>query len=295
MNPAPEASGLLKDAADKRVSARTRAAQDPAAPPEVVTRLAADPSPGVRRAVAARHDLPPAVSRDLATDKNTKVRETLAANPATIDDVLLHLVGDPHPYVRWEVAYNPAAGAEAQRAMADSTDNDLRRLLTFRHDLTPEVTAKLIHDPAVEVRANLAFETRDPATLAALITDLAPRVRAGVAFNTLTTLDQRRLLARDRHADVRSALVRTVALDEADLQRLVHDRSSQVRWWMATAKVTPAHIRQQLLNDPDETVRSQAEIPPSYCTSTTSASSAPGPGRPPPTRTTTPNSTGSTR
>jgi hypothetical protein len=63
---------------------------------------------------------------------------------------------------------------------------------------------------------------------------------------------------------VRSALVRSVRLDEEDLQRLVRDRSVDVRWWMAVSTVTPDHIRRLLLNDPDQTVRSQAEEPATY-------------------------------
>jgi hypothetical protein len=67
-----------------------------------------------------------------------------------------------------------------------------------------------------------------------------------------------------RRAEVRGSLARTVELEEADLQRLVRDRSKHVRWWMAAAVVTPPHIRRLLLADPDPVVRSQAEGPPTF-------------------------------
>jgi hypothetical protein len=58
--------------------------------------------------------------------------------------------------------------------------------------------------------------------------------------------------------DVRVALVRSVELAEADLERLVDDRSVQVRLAMATSDVIPPHIRQALERDPDETVAAAA-------------------------------------
>ena len=79
-----------------------------------------------------------------------------------------------------------------------------------------------------------------------------------MARNPRTTAAQRSALAADPVVDVRAALVRAVELDEADLARLVDDRSVQVRLAMATSEVVPPHIRQALTRDADEMVASAA-------------------------------------
>ncbi|GAA2895940.1 hypothetical protein Acy02nite_25920 [Actinoplanes cyaneus] len=227
----------------------------------VATRLAADPSKTIRLAVAGRSDLPGTVLITLASDDDRNVREAVATNPRAPRETLLRLVSDPHRHVRWAVAHNPACDEHVQRAICASPDEDLRYQLIYRKDLAPDVAAALASDSSVNVRGEFAMETIDPAALATLSTDSVAKVRAGAAMNTRTTAEQRRVLAGDPSALVRSALVRTVTLEEEDLQRLVRDRSVEVRWWMAAALLTPPHIRDVLREDPDPSVRQQAEDP----------------------------------
>jgi hypothetical protein len=94
--------------------------------------------------------------------------------------------------------------------------------------------------------------------ITALLADRTVRVRKGLALNQRTTAEQRHALALDNAVDVRSALVRAVDLNEADLRLLAGDRSAEVRRALATSTRTPAHIRQQLEHDADETVAAEA-------------------------------------
>ncbi|MBM0255874.1 DUF2336 domain-containing protein [Micromonospora sp. 4G55] len=238
--------------------ARLALAQDPATPQMTLFDLASDPSAVVRKAVAARTDAPAQALRPLTRDHDRQVREAVARNPSTSVANLLRLVKDPDRWVRWAVAGNPACDESVRRVMSEAPDKELRGLLAEMRELEPELAARLIDDVSPEVRERLATHTHDPDVIAALMTDRTVRVRKGVARNPRTTAEQRRALAQDPVVDVRAALVRAVQLDEADLERLVHDRSVQVRLAMATSEVIPSHIRQALGRDPDDMVAGAA-------------------------------------
>jgi hypothetical protein len=240
------------------VDARLALAQNPATPPTNLFQLASDPSALVRKAVAARPDAPAEALRPLARDRDRQVREAVARNPSTSVGNLLRLVADADRWVRWAVAGNPACDESVRRAMSRTPDKELRGLLAETRTLEPDLAATLVGDASPEVRERLATHTHDPVVITALMADRTVRVRKGVARNVRTTAEQRSTLALDSAVDVRSALVRTVELDEADLQRLVDDRSVEVRLSVATSAFTPAHIRQALESDADETVAAAA-------------------------------------
>lgn len=109
-----------------------------------------------------------------------------------------------------------------------------------------------------EARERLATHTYDLDVIAALLVDRTVRVRKGVARNLRTIAEQRSVLAQGPVVDVRVVLVRAVELAEADLERLVDDRSVQVRLAMATSEVVPPHIRWALGADSDDMVDSAA-------------------------------------
>lgn len=240
------------------VDARLARAQDPAATHLTLIDLAADPSPVVRKAVAARTDAPAQALRPLARDHDRQVREAVARNPSASVGNLLRLVKDADRWVRWAVAGNPACDESVRRVMAEASDKELRGLLAECRELEPHLAARLVDDVSPEVRERLATHTHDADVITALMADRTARVRKGLARNPRTTAEQRRTLAQDPVVDVRAALVRAVELDEAELQRLVHDRSAQVRLAMATSTLVPPHIRQALGRDPDEMVAGAA-------------------------------------
>jgi hypothetical protein len=240
------------------VDAGLALAQDPATSPAILFQLATDPSAVVRKAVALRPDAPAEALRPLARDRDRQVREAVARNPATSLGNLLRLVADADRWVRWAVAGNPACDESVRRAMSRTSDKELRGLLAEMRTLEPDLAARLIDDASPEVRERLATHTHDPDVITALMADRTVRVRKGVARNARTTAEQRSALALDPAVDVRTALVQSVELDEADLQRLVDDRSVQVRLALATSAITPPHIRRALEGDADETVAAEA-------------------------------------
>lgn len=240
------------------VDARLALANNPATPQMALYELASDPSALVRKAVAARTDAPAQALRPLARDHDRNVREAVARNPATSVGNLLRLVKDADRWVRWAVAGNPACDESVRQVMAQAPDKELRGLLAESRTLEPELAAALIDDVSPEVRERLAAHTQDPEVITALLADRTARVRKGLTRNTRTSAEQRGVLARDPVVDIRAALVRTLELDEADLEQLVDDRSVQVRLAMATSDLVPPHIRRAMEDDPDESVASAA-------------------------------------
>ncbi|MEO3769182.1 hypothetical protein [Micromonospora sp. B9E7] len=238
--------------------ARLALAQDPTTPQMTLIDLASDPSAVVRKTVAARPDAPAQALRPLTRDQDRQVREAVARNPSTSIANLMRLVKDADRWVRWAVAGNPACDESIRRVMSEASDKELRGLLAESRELEPELAARLTDDVSPEVRERLGTHTHDPDVITTLMADRTARVRKGVARNPRTTAEQRSALAADPVVDVRAALVRAVELDEADLVRLVDDRSVQVRLAMATSEVVPPHIREALTRDPDEMVAAAA-------------------------------------
>jgi leucine rich repeat (LRR) protein len=233
-------------------------AYDPGTPATTLIELAGDASSQVRAAVAARPDAPAQALRPLARDFDRDVREAVARNPSTSQGNLLRLLADADRWVRWAVAGNPGCDEQVRRAMAKTADKELRGLLAEMPELEPDLAEALLDDRSPEVRERLATHTRDPAVITALLADRTVRVRKGLALNQRTTPEQRHALALDTAVDVRSALVRAVDLDEADLWLLVGDRSAEVRKALAGSARTPPHIREALEDDADESVAAEA-------------------------------------
>lgn len=252
-------SGVAADgAAGGDADARLALAQDPATPQMTLIDLASDPSAVVRKAVATRTDAPAQALRPLARDHDRNVREAVARNSSTSVGNLLRLVKDADRWVRWAVAGNPACDESVRRVMAQAPDKELRGLLAQTRELEPELAALLVDDVSPEVRERLATHTHDPDVITALMADRTARVRKGLARNPRTTTAQRSALAQDPVVDVRAALVLALELDEADLRRLVDDRSVQVRMAMARSELVPPHVREALGRDPDELVAGAA-------------------------------------
>ncbi|MGN9786448.1 hypothetical protein ACTMTF_33835 [Nonomuraea sp. ZG12] len=153
---------------------------------------------------------------------------------------------------------HPAAGVEVRRAICRSTDEVLRRLLAERPGLDEETNATLAADASPEVRAGLAAHTDDPDLLAESIRDPDPKVRVGAARNPHLTPDHLRLLVDDRIAAVRMVTMESDRLPHDALPRLAHDRSIQVRLWLAALPTTPEAVLRILAEDPHPDVAGQA-------------------------------------
>ena len=254
------ADGDLWDLARaKTVKQRLLAAQATAVPESVIALLVKDASPAVRRALATRDDLHVhRVLRQLAYDPDLKTRQALVANPNCPPEILIELANDSHWSVRWSLPSHPKIDPQVRGVIAQSSDDDLRRLMAEQADLDYETASLLLSDAADVVRSALAAHTVYPVILDRLMKEDSDLVRSGVAQNGLITTEQRRTLARDCSALVRANLLKHVELEEDELRVLAHDRSTDVRWWLATWPTTPLAILQILVRDPNPEVASQA-------------------------------------
>ncbi|MBM2614843.1 hypothetical protein JIG36_04635 [Actinoplanes sp. LDG1-06] len=245
------------------VRTRVAAAAHPDATVEVLGSLAADPSGRVRRIVAGRERTPVETLRALAGDPDAGTREAVAANVRTPGEVLVALAGDRRYEVRYAAVGNPAAGDAVRETFCSSPYEDARLMLAQQPGLPSAVVARLARDPARAVREFVAEHTDDPDALATLVEDGHPAVRAQAAQNRHTTEEQRRQLARDPAATVRSALLHAMArlgwvIPEDDLLRLARDRSVNVRYWVAGLPGSTRAVYEILAEDPDDQIATNA-------------------------------------
>ncbi|MEU3164149.1 HEAT repeat domain-containing protein [Streptosporangium sp. NPDC006930] len=248
---------LWKLARDKRIKSRVAAVRSPEATREIMEFLVADESPAVRRVIAKREGPDSAdLLRTLCRDPDLKVRQSVVENSNCPADVLRELVNDSHKSVRWSVPDHPNSDINVKREITAPPDGVLRRIMAEYDTLEPEIVHLLMEDQSSEVKEGLAAHTALPDVLAALVD---PKIRAGAAQNPRTTPEQRHTLARDPSALVRANLLKFVELPEEDLRLLAHDRSINVRWWLAVWPDTPNSILETLEQDPNDEVSEAAK------------------------------------
>lgn len=244
-----------------RVAERVAAARHASA--ESLVAYAGDASPAVRRTVAARPDAPGEALRALVADRDLATREAVAGNPAVPEDGLITLLADRHWRVRLTAAGNPAATLSARRAMCVAADPDIRLVLAQQPGLPPEIGEALARDESFKVRDALARCTDQPAVLAVLLADGDGRVRGAAGMNSLTTVPQLMALRHDKDWRARNAVVWANSngheVPAEDLLALAHDRSVNVRYWLATFPGATREIYEILSRDEDETVSGVAE------------------------------------
>ncbi|MBL7261330.1 hypothetical protein [Paractinoplanes lichenicola] len=244
-----------------RVAERVAAVRHASA--ESLIAYAGDTSPAVRRAVASRSDAPGEALRTLAADRDLATREAVAGNPAVPEAVLITMLADRHWRVRLTAAGNPAATLPARRAMCVADDPDIRLVLAQQPGLPPEIGDALARDESFQVRVALAECTDQPAVVATLLADSDGRVRATAGQNGLTTMPQLLALRHDKDWRARNAVVhansngREVPVE--DLLALAHDRSVNVRYWLANLPGATREIYEILSHDQDEMVADTAK------------------------------------
>ena len=212
--------------------------------PEVLAKLADDPKPKVRRCVARNPNTPEDTLVKLARDPDFNVRHGLATRLYDIpDDVLVALLEPGDLRIDSEILTKMVRrqlfpGAKVYEKLAESPDLYTRQAIAMdMGELTPDsVLVKLMDDPDESVRAgvvtyreNLPTEVIDKA-----VVDPFVRVRAGVARDAIMREDQYELLANDPEPRVRKSVVLNPH--------------------------TPISIKQRLLQDEDEGVRTLAEV-----------------------------------
>lgn len=186
------------------VEVRERLAANPAAPAEVLTRLAADVE-RVVEAVLVNPRLPAEALVQLASSRHTaKARVDIASHFHTPASVLAGLATDSEMRVREAVAQNERTPVESLARLM--TDNDsLVRAAVAKNSAAPrEMLARLVNDPTKSVRLALAQNTNLSEEL----------------------IEQ---LSEDKDHDVREQIVCHSALPLSSLERMVEDTDSTVK------------------------------------------------------------------
>ncbi|MBR7836002.1 hypothetical protein KDL01_22190 [Actinospica durhamensis] len=159
--PTPNPATALPAFARSRLSGRMLRglADNPAAPPEVLSRLTAAED-SIRFLLARRRDLPPQIAALFAADDDVRLRRELAPNPCLSADVQAVLAADADPQVRAGVAkgaqYFTTVGVHGRK---------------IPPPLTREVYALLARDPEPEVRQALARNRHLPLDLRVALLD----------------------------------------------------------------------------------------------------------------------------
>jgi len=175
------------------------------APLFVIEACAASPSIVTRRNVAAREDLPDHVIEQLAADDEARVLVTLIANKSVGIDKLERLADHPNPRVR--------------------------ESLTFREDLTREMSMRLWRYASGDERDRLLRHgDLDPAIIENVVmkrSQAHERIHVAQRDNLATDLVAK--LARDKVIAVREMIASRRDLTHEVAMQLFHDQSGRVR------------------------------------------------------------------
>lgn len=207
---------------------------------------------------AAQRATSPHELGELARDEAVEVRQAVARNPSTPADVLRSLLQDPRWEVRFGVTENPHPRAR-DIALADP-DKDIRGLAAQRSDLDTASYERILNDPKHYVRERLADVVADPLVAAVLARDPHQTVRATIVHNPALTDPDVEMLARDPIAQVRVSAAASRRPSPETLTRLAGDRSAAVRWSVLVHNPERLDLAKLLLQDPNSTNRTQAQI-----------------------------------
>ena len=132
------------------------------------------------------------------------VQAELATNPSLPLDLIKELGNGPSTLARSHIAVNPLTPADLLEKLANDEDELVRMRSTMNPKLKPETMIRLSDDEVANVRAQVAYNTKDPKLLKKLSSDPTPFVRAKVAINNATPDSILEKLTSDSDRDVRN-------------------------------------------------------------------------------------------
>lgn len=219
----------------------------------------ADVSARVRRVAAGRSDLSLGQQLQLSHDADRQVRRRLAENPACRPTVLVALSDDPDFHVRWLAVQHPAADEQVYEHVLSVGDKDaMWALAQTPTRLNSSLLEQLMTWPDSQIRQQLVSVTTNGALLERLAGDTHVGVRAHVAANPFTPLEAVDRLVRDPQAVVRVATAGRADLSDDQIEVLVRDRSSNVRWSLALHQGGRVDALRRLAQDDDQGVAERA-------------------------------------
>ena len=254
-------------------------AGNPAAPPEVLARLATANIDRIE--LARRRDLPAQASAVLAGDEDANVRSELAANPNLPTEVQLRLAQDADARVRGRLAegaeYFTTVGVHGRHfpgplshevfaLLARDPEPKVRRALAWNRHLPDDIRTRMLDDEDPRTAAIAAAEWNSAPT--ARIEELLSRATGGFGRQMLllrfdgplpAAAARAMLTDIDSSEDIANSdgLLRQIA-ETADLDAELTDRFlADPRLRAAVAAnptLTPEHVA-ALAHDPDNQVR----------------------------------------
>lgn len=205
---------------------------------------------------------------DLSLHDSRTVRIAAASNLSASDAAGKVLLSDKDPTVRLvAAAENLELRPRLYSVAGQSLDEDVRAVLAsmflerYALSLPPRIQYRLAKDASAEVQGRMAATTDDNDIFENLLKDAATKVRAYCASNPRINREQMQRLVTDRTAEVRTAVVGNGLRfpDEAQLMTFAADRSSAVRWAVIFRVDRPREALQLLAADPDDFNREHAE------------------------------------
>lgn len=212
---------------------------DPAAPPDVLARLAGDEDGLVRESVAKHPATPPGILAQLSDDNYTLVRRLVARHPSTPPDTLARLAADECEEVSWDVAGNPATPTDILAILAADEDPMARWCVASNPATPPDILARLADDEYEGIRSSAATNLANPPDIPALLGD-------------------------DEYEEISWSLAENPATPPGALVRLADDEDVETRWQVARNPATPPASLAQLANDSYASVREHAALNPSF-------------------------------
>jgi hypothetical protein len=231
----------LEDIAGSEIALNRRTvAENLAASPATLARLASDEDVTVRRAVAGNPNTPIEALDGLADDPDeakelgeTKVRWLVANNPRTAEATLARMVGDSDAMVLAAIGRHPHASAETLERMSrdTSTGNRTRAPAATNPSLPAAALYRLAHEGDAWVREHAARNPNiDAADSHRVALDQDPKVRRALArSNEHVDPGVLARLQADPDAWVRVALAKNPSITPETLHALLGDANPRVK------------------------------------------------------------------
>lgn len=236
------------------------AASDPVAQPDVLDRLARDPNVFAETwdLAACNPRTPIATLRHLACSTDVAgLAWRVAQNRCTPPQLLEELANSGDDELRRVTAWNPASPSSALEPMAGDESVKVRVAVAQAAATPLRVLKGLAEDDDVDVRSKVAANPSTPWTaLKALLGDCDAGVRANAVANVKTPRRLAAALASDQAQQVRREVAKLAGVGADVLAGLAGDRDAAVRAALARNSRTPPTVLAALVEDPSSNVRS---------------------------------------
>jgi hypothetical protein len=227
-------------------------------------KLADSDEPNVKLSVAKNKLTPSAVLDSLSKASDSKLLGAIAENPSTPAEALGLLAQSKEWFVRCGVAGNPSAPPFSLLILAKDKDavggEYIRKSVAGNVNTPTTAFILLAKDKDWQIRLAVAQNAATPEdVLVNLATDKEYSVREHVARNMNAPSSALEVLSIDKHDNIKVCVAKNIRSSSDTLTRLASDRYIATRREVASNPATSRSVRQMLLNDAEQQVRTAAE------------------------------------